>query len=112
MYFFSDGDLNKSNLCHEMAIIWLLGTFVYDDLVKCCHYRMICINLRQYSRLRDLFRQNLRLCLPTGRKSEIWNPVGTKLYSITILRSVLYQEIIWRACKVYYNPYFDLIPKF
>ena len=33
----------------------------------------------------------------------IWNPVWTKLYSIPILRSVLYGEIIWGVSKVYYN---------
>ena len=34
----------------------LSGTFAFDNLVICCHYRMICINLRQYSSLGDLFR--------------------------------------------------------
>ena len=38
------------------------GTFAFDDLVIRCHYRIICINLRQYSSLRDLFHQNLSLC--------------------------------------------------
>ena len=92
-----------SEACHKIAIIWLSRTFAFDDLVIHCHYRMICINLRQYSSLRDLFHQNLSLCSPTDRKSRVWNPVGAKLYSITILRSVLYGEIIWRTCKVYYN---------
>ena len=32
-----------SDLCHEIAIIWLLGTFSFDDLVIRCHYRMVCI---------------------------------------------------------------------
>ena len=33
-----------SDLCHEIAIIWLLGTFAFDNLVKHCQNRMIyCI---------------------------------------------------------------------
>ena len=98
-----------SDLCHEIAITWLLGTVAFDDMVIRCHYRMICINLRQYSSLRDLFHQNLSLCWPTGRKPGIWNPVWTKLYSITILRSALYGEIIWRVCKVYYTTVYDVV---
>ena len=79
-----------SDLCHEIAIIWLLGTSAFDDLVK-------------ISSLGDLFHQNLSLCWPTGRKPRIWNAIWTKLYSIIILRSVLYGEIIWGVCKVYYK---------
>ena len=127
-------------LCHEIAIIWLLWTFAFDDLVACCHYRMNCIKyetiqqqpkrslssefelvltnwsqnrgleLRQYSSsLRDLFHQNLSLCWPTGRKTEVWNSVWIKLYSITILRSVLCGEIIWRVCNVYHNKSYALL---
>ena len=32
-----------SDLCHEIAVVWLVRTFVFDDLVICCHYRMTCI---------------------------------------------------------------------
>ena len=91
---------NVSDLCHEIAVIWLLWTFAFDDLVIRCHYRMVCINLRQHSSLGDLFHQNLSLCWPTDRKPGIWSPVWTTLYSITILRSVLYGEIVWGVCKV------------
>ena len=50
-----------SDLCPEITIIWQLGTFAFDNLVKCCPHRMICINLRQYSSLGDLLHQNLSL---------------------------------------------------
>ena len=98
-----------SDLCHDIAIIWLLGTLAFDDLGISCHCRMICMNLRQYCSLRDLFHQNLSLCWPTGRKLGIWKPVWTNLYSITILRSILYGEIIWGVCKVYYKEYSDIL---
>ena len=47
-----------SDLCHEIAITWLLGPSAFDDLVISCHYRMVCINLGQCSSLWDLVHQN------------------------------------------------------
>ena len=94
-----------SDMCPEIAICHyiVIRTFTFDSGVICWPYGMIYINLRQYSSLGDLLHQNLCFCWPTGRKSGIWNLVWTNLYSITILRSVLYGEIRCWVCKVCYK---------